>query len=173
MNREDRLRRELPAELKNRAGELAGLPVAQIDLIVAALRGSHRAGREHEKQARRQLRERKQRQRENAGFDTSADDAEVADATEAMVSRSLVPRAAISLEALARLDQHYKDGPAVINLAVAGARARGYSDTQIGVALGHPPEYARQAVGQRFGRRGSPADCSDDHYTRQAAGGAP
>ena len=56
VNWQERLRRELPADLKDRAGELAELPVAQVDLIVAGLRASHRAGREYEQQMRRRNR---------------------------------------------------------------------------------------------------------------------
>ncbi len=44
-------------------------------------------------------------------------------------------------------------GRDALAMAVDGCRARGYSDTEIGMALGLPRESARQAVGQRFGRK--------------------
>jgi hypothetical protein len=41
------------------------------------------------------------------------------------------------------------------------------------MALGHPREFARQAVGQRFGRRNQPESCSDQHYSGLAETGGP
>lgn len=143
MNRAERLRRELPQDMKGRAAELAGLPVAQVDLIVSALRASHRAGREHERAQRRQ---RRQDRREHH----HVEDAQQAAATDRQ-TLALARRAGSNLDTLARLQDHYDDGPAVLAMAVEGCRAQGYSDGEIGAALG----ITRQAVGQRFGRKGT------------------
>ena len=64
---------------------------------------------------------------------------------------ALARRAGFNLDTLARLKEHYDDGPSVLALAVAGLRAEGYSDGEIGVAL----HCTRAAVGQRFGRKGN------------------
>ena len=58
-------------------------------------------------------------------------------------------RAGANLEALAALAAILREGRALLALAVAGARAQGYSDAEIGAALG----VTRQRVGQRFGRK--------------------
>jgi len=57
VNREQVLRRELPGDLKARAGELADLPRAQVDLVIAAVKLSRREGRAIETQARKRRRE--------------------------------------------------------------------------------------------------------------------
>jgi hypothetical protein len=149
VNREERLRRELPGDLKDRAGELAGLPVATVDLIVAGLRASHRAGREYETCQRRQRRENRRRY----GW---VEDDQYADAAVRFLD-GLGRRAGANLEALAALAAIIRQARTLLALAVAGARAVGYSDTEIGEALGHPRESARQAVGQRFGPRSARA----------------
>ena len=59
MNRQERLHRELPDELKDRAPELAVLPTTQVDLIIGAMLLSRREGRAIEKQARKRRREAK------------------------------------------------------------------------------------------------------------------
>jgi hypothetical protein len=138
VTREERLRRELPADLAHRAAELATLPVTQVDLIVGALRSAHREGREHERQVRRQ------RVADRRKYNHIEDHQQTERQTLA-----LARRAGSSLDTLARLAEHYDDGPAVLALAVAGLRARGYSDSEIGQALG----VTRAAVGQRFGRK--------------------
>jgi DNA-directed RNA polymerase specialized sigma24 family protein len=141
VNREERLRRELPADLAHRAAELASLPVAQVDLIVGALRLAHRAGREHERQVRRQ------RVADRRKYN-HIEDHQQADATSRQ-ALALARRAGSSLDTLALLQQFYDEGPSVLGLAVAGLRAQGYSDGEIGRALG----ITRAAVGQRFGRK--------------------
>ena len=166
MNREERLARELDGTgLEHRAAELAGLPVAQVDLIVMIARASRRAGREHERQVRRQ----RVADRRKYGH---VEDDQAAAATERQ-TLALARRAGANLDTLARLRQHYDDGTAVLALAVVGARAQGYSDTAIGMALGHDKAFARQAVGRRFGRRNQADACSDDHYTGLAGTGGP
>ncbi len=67
--------------------------------------------------------------------------------------RSMGKRASADLEALEWLAGAADYARAALAMAVDGCRARGYSDTEIGMALGLPRESARQAVGQRFGRK--------------------
>jgi hypothetical protein len=141
MTREERLRRELPADLAHRAAELASLPVAQVDLIVGALRSAHRAGREHERQVRRQ------RVADRRKYNHIQDDQQ-ADACRRQ-ALALARRAGGNLDTLARLAEHYDDGPSVLAMAVAGLRAQGISDGLIGQALG----ITRQAVWKRFPRQ--------------------
>jgi len=82
-------------------------------------------------------------------------------------------RASADLYALAWLAGAVDHARDALALAVAGCRSMGYSDTEVGVALGYPREFARQAVGARFGRRKTSGDCSDDHYTGPAESGDP
>jgi hypothetical protein len=58
-------------------------------------------------------------------------------------------RASADLPALKALAEAVDNARQILALAVDGARARGYSDGEIGRALG----ITRQAVGQRFGRK--------------------
>lgn len=122
---------------------LAGLPLAEVDRIVMALRAARKAGREDE----RKLRRRQRADRKKFG---RTDDEKIADAA-GQLARSLAGRAAGTLETLALLKRHYDDGPSMMTLAVAGARSQGYSDADIGRALG----VTGSAVGERYGRRGS------------------
>jgi hypothetical protein len=155
MNRESRLRAALAGTgLEDRAAGLAGLPAAQVDLIVAALRASRRAALAADRARRRQ----RVADRRKHGH---IEDYQQAEACQRQ-TLALARRAGSNLDTLARLRDHYDDGPAVLALAVAGARAQGYSDGEIGRALG----VTRAAVGQRFGRKG-------DLYARPAGTGEP
>jgi DNA-directed RNA polymerase specialized sigma24 family protein len=60
-------------------------------------------------------------------------------------------RASTDLEALRWLAGAVDHAREALALAVDGCRAQGYSDAEIGAALG----ITRQAVGQRFGRKGT------------------
>jgi hypothetical protein len=138
MNREERLRRELPGDLKGRAAELAGLPAGQVDLIIAVVRLSRREGRAIEAQARK-------RKREGRGGPS----AEAVGRLAAGVARHP------SLDTLAALAAHYEDAPAVLQMAVDGLRATRPSPctwAQIGDALG----ITRQSAWERFGRQAGP-----------------
>lgn len=63
--------------------------------------------------------------------------------------KSMGRRASTDLEALRWLAGAADYARVVLAMAVDGCRARGYSDGEIGAALG----ITRQAVGQRFGRK--------------------
>lgn len=88
-----------------------------------------------------------------------------------LISRMSVCASA-DLEALKWLAGAVEHARGSLAMAVDGCRARGYSDTEIGMALGYDKPNARQAVGARFGRRRQAADCSDDRYTRTPESGA-
>jgi len=76
--------------------------------------------------------------------------------------RRMGVRASADLDALAWLAAAADHARDALGLAVAGCRARGYSDGEIGAALG----VTRQAVGQRFGRK-------QDVHTGLATAGEP
>jgi hypothetical protein len=149
-NRQERLRRELPGDLKDRAGDLADLPVAQVDLIVAGLRASHRAGRQYEQQMRRR----------NRGRPRDAD--EIAGGAGRLLVRMGRRGADGDLDAAAALyDLTERQGPALLRLTVAGLRARGYTDAEIAAGLGVDPpgrepafSPARSLAGERRGPGG-------------------
>jgi hypothetical protein len=63
--------------------------------------------------------------------------------------RSMGKRASADLDALQWLSGAADYARGALAMAVDGCRARGYSDGEIGAALG----ITRQAVGQRFGRK--------------------
>ena len=156
MNREERLRAALaPAGLEDQAAGLAGLPAAQVALIVAAVRASHRAGREHERQVRRQ----RVADRRKYGH---VEDEQQALATERMLSAA-GQRAVRSPDALADLVRFERVTiPGLKQMAVAGLRAQGYSDPQIAAALA----VTSQRVGQLYGLKG-------DFQTGTAGTGGP
>ena len=79
--------------------------------------------------------------------------------------RGMGKRASADLDALEWLAGAVDYARDALAMAVDGCRARGYSDTEIGMALGYDKPNARQAVGARFGRRKQAADCSDDRCT--------
>jgi hypothetical protein len=153
VNREERLRAALDVTgIEDRAADLASLPAAQVDLIVSALKASGRAALARDKERRRQ------RVADRRKYHHIEDDQQ-AEACQRQ-TLALARRAGSNLDTLARLKEHYDDGPSVLALAVAALRAQGYSDGEIGAAL----HCTRAAVGQRFGRKG-------DLYTGQAGTG--
>ena len=143
MTREQRLRAALGGTgMEDQAASLATLPAAQVDLICSALKASGRAALARDKARRRQ------RVADRRKHGHIEDDQQAAAANRQALA--LARRAGSNLDTLARLKEHYDDGPSVLALAVAALRAEGYSDSQIGSALG----VTRYAVGLRFGRRG-------------------
>lgn len=142
MSRESRLHSALPAEdAQELVQALAAMPSPDVDLVVRALRAAKRAGREEERELRR-------RQHRDIQRFRRTDDAKIADAANQM-AKSLAKRAGGTMETLALLKAHYDDGPKMLTLAVEGARSQGYSDAEIGRALG----VTGSAVGERYGRR--------------------
>lgn len=142
MNREQRLRRVMPGAPQDMIAELAARPVADVDQFISVARQARRDALEQDKAKRRQ----RTADRRRHGH---VEDDQQAAATERQ-TLALARRAGSNLDTLARLSQHYADGHAVLALAVAGLREQGYSDGEIGGALG----VSRAAVGQRFGRKG-------------------
>ena len=142
MNRLERLRAALGGTgMEDQAASLASLPAAQVDLICSALRASGRAAPARDKQRRRQRVADRRKYRH-------IEDHQQAEACERQ-TLALARRAGGNLDTLARLAEHYAEGPAVLALAVTGLRAQRYSDGEIGAALG----ISRQAVWKRFSRQ--------------------
>jgi hypothetical protein len=141
VTREQRLRAALTGTgLEEQAADLASLPAAQVDLIVSAIRASHRAGREHERQVRRQ---RKADARNHRWYD------------EDQLTRKNVgsisaagQRARTNPDALAGLAQARAAIDREIDHAVIQLR-REYPDTEIAAVLG----FTSAAIGQRYGPR--------------------
>jgi hypothetical protein len=127
VTRAQRLRAALEGTgMEDQAAGLAALPAAQVDLICSALKASGRAALARDKARRRQ----RVADRRKHGH---VEDDQQAAATE---RQTLAParRAGSNLDTLARLKEHYDDGPSVLALAVGALRAEGYSDGQIGQA---------------------------------------
>ncbi len=142
MTRAQRLRAALGGTgMEDQAASLAALPAAQVDLICSALKASGRAALARDKARRRQrvADRRKHHHVEDHQHEAVCE----------RMTLALARRAGGNLDTLARLKAHYDDADMVLGLAVAGLRAEGYSDGQIGDALG----VTRQYVGQHFGRK--------------------
>jgi hypothetical protein len=141
MNREERLRAALDGtSIEDRVADLATLPAAQVDLIVSALKASGRAALARDRDRRRQRREDRRKYHH-------IEDGQQAEACERQaLALALARRAGSNLETLARLKEHYDDAPSVLALAVAALRAQGYSDGEIGAALGLHQGCGRPAV---------------------------
>lgn len=130
-------------EARELVAELAELPGTDVDAICRALRAARKAGRADESARRQQLR------RDRANQRNRKDDDKIIYAAQSLL-KSLATRGGYTLETLAELRQLVDvDGPKAITAAVHGARAQGYSDAEIGRALGVTSE----AIGQRYGRR--------------------
>jgi DNA-directed RNA polymerase sigma subunit (sigma70/sigma32) len=143
VNRAERLRRVAPGADAERIEELAQLPASVVDQVAALVRQGRRDEREHQAERKRQ------RKRDAARYH-HYDEADLTRRNLAMV-RSQGHRARQDLEALAGLAATERNIRFLMGLAVDGCRARGYSDREIGEALG----VTRQAVRQRFPRQGS------------------
>jgi hypothetical protein len=142
VNREQRLRAALDGTgIEDQAAALAALPAAQVNLIITAVKAAGRAAIARDKARRRQRVADRRKYRH-------IEDDQQALATERQ-TLALARRAGANLDTLARLNEHYLDGPSVLGLAVAGLRAQGISDGEIGHALG----ITRQAVWKRFSRQ--------------------
>lgn len=165
-SRADRVRKVVPGLAEEDITALAKLGLAELTVVLRALRQARRDERQHQADRKRQAKADKRRQPGLADDGFRAEDY-----IDSLLAKSVVPRAGRSLEHLARLRQHYADGPEVMALAVDGARARGWSDTQIGMAMGYDKEFARQEVHRRFGSRNAPGKCRKNSYTGSAGTG--
>lgn len=122
----------------------------RVDRMCYLLRVARAAGRHDERRARVQRRASRRRDPDQLGTDTQR-----------MVVSGLGKRAAMDLDALTALQALFDSERDVLAMAVAGLRSQ-YSDTEIGIALGLQPDYARQGVGRRFGRRSAQDDLDSD-----------
>lgn len=143
MNREQRIRKAAPGAPDQTVAALAALPVAVVNDVVVALREARKDAIAQHKALRRQRRLEARRYH-------WYDEDQLAARNTRIVARS-GERAAANLDALASLAGLASHAQDMIALAVDGLRARGYSDTEIGMAMG----ITRQAVGQHYGRRGA------------------
>jgi len=172
-SRANRIRKAVPGLAEEDITALASLGAAELTVVLKALRQARRDERQHQADRKRQAKTDKRNQPGLADEGFKAENY-----IDSLLVKSVVPRAGRSLEHLARLRQHYDDGPEVLALAVAGLRARvkpkPYSDTEIGMALGYEKEFARQEVHRRFGSRNQAAGCRNGSYTAdgQLTGGA-
>jgi hypothetical protein len=122
---------------------MAQLPEGMVDELAAALKAARKAGQDDERRERAARRERK---RERGPDELAAD-------TTRMISNGLGRRATEDLDALGRLWEIFRDGSWIIDRAILALRKDGISDSDIGMALGYDPRYARQEVHRRWGKR--------------------
>ncbi len=143
MNRAAKIRKVIPGAPDELVDSLAALPVSEVDRWLPALRQARRDEREHQAQRKRQ---RRADSRNFRWYDESQ-------LREAVVRRigSTGRRANADLEALASLAKFIRYSGYMVEMAVMNLRAQRISDEEIGEALG----ITRQAVGQRFGRKGT------------------
>ena len=131
-------------------------------MIVRALRQARRNGIAHDREQRRQ---RKADDRRHGNYDES----DFTRRNLAVIASQGKRAGSGSLAALTALSDARKHAGTWIEWAVAGCRAEGLSDREIGAALGYDEAFARQEVHRKFGRRGTPAERRQDSYTEQAA----
>jgi hypothetical protein len=143
-SRETRLRKVAPGAADDLVTALAALPAAEVELVTRLARQARRDEREHQAQARRQ---RKADARRHGWYDEQ----DYVRRNLAVVRSQGNRAAGGSLEALAALGQLRRHADTWIMWGVDGCRSGGYSDEEIGQALG----VTRQAVGQHFGRKGT------------------
>jgi hypothetical protein len=144
VNRAERLRRVIPGADDALIAALAAKPAGEVDMIVAALRQARRDERQHQADQRRQRKSDGRRFRHYDSGELTKRNIRLLD--------SAGRRAATGdLDALAGFAEFTRHADRVMRLAVIGLRAQGISDEVIGGYLG----ITRQAVGQRFGRKGS------------------
>jgi hypothetical protein len=144
VNRAERLRRVIPGADNALIAALAAKPAGEVDMIVAALRQARRDERQ------RQADQRRQRKSDGRRF-RHYDSGELTQRNIRLLDSGARRAAKGDLDALAGLAEFLRQGDRLTALAVNGLRAQGISDEVIGGYLG----ITRQAVGQRFGRKGS------------------
>ena len=144
MNRADRLRKVAPGATDEAVSLLSSLPADQVAVIAAFARQARRDALEDAAERKRQ---RKADDRKNANHDEDA----LTRRNLAVIASQGERARSGNLDALTGLGQVRDYVDTRIRVAVEGCRAEGYSDAVIAVALG----ITRQAVGQRYGRKGS------------------
>ena len=144
MNRADRLRKAAPGADAAAVAELAALPADQVARIAAFAR---QARRDALAEAAERKRQRKADDRANANHD---EDSYTRRNLAVIASQGQRARGG-SLDALEGLGRVRAEVDSITRIAVDGCRAEGIPDAVIAEALG----ITRQAVGQRFGRKGS------------------
>lgn len=156
--RADRLRKAGPGLAEEDITALAKLGLADVDVIVKALR---QARRDALAEAADRKRQRKADDREHGNYDES----DFTRRNLAVVASQGRRATGGNLDALTALSGVRKHADTWIRWAVDGCRAEGLSDREIGVALGYPEVFARQEVHRRFGSRNAPGECRKNSYT--------
>ena len=144
MNRADRLRKVAPGADDNAVGVLASLPADQVALIASFAR---QAVRDDRREAAERKRQRKADDRVNGNHDEGS----LTRRNVAVIASQGDRAKRGSLDALEGLGRIRAELDAITRIGVEGCRAVGIPDAVIAEALG----ITRQAVGQRFGRKGS------------------
>jgi hypothetical protein len=143
-SRADRLRKVSPGADEADIAALASLGAAEVAVIT---RLASQARRDALAEAAERRRQRKADNRQHRNYD----EADFIRRNEAVVTKQGERAAEGNLDALAALGTLHKHVGTWIRWAVEGCRAEGYSDADIGEALG----ITRQSVGERFGRKGT------------------
>lgn len=144
MNRADRLRRVAPGATEGQIAALAELP---FNTVVAIAMFGKQAGRDHLAAVAEKKRQRKADDQRNANYDEDS----LTRRNLAVIASQGERARSGNLDALTGLGQVRDYVDTRIRVAVEGCRAEGYSDAVIAETLG----ITRQAVGQRYGRKGS------------------
>jgi hypothetical protein len=144
VNREERLRRELPGAADDMIAELSRLPVAEVSRYLAVARQAKRDALAHDRELRRQ---RKADDRAHGNYDEQ----QLADRNIRMLEATARRASGGQIAALAALAGFKREIPALERMAVMALRAQGVSDAQIARSMG----VTRYSVGERFGRRGA------------------
>lgn len=142
MNKADKIRRQAPGLAEGDVCALASLGTTEVDIIARALRQARRDAVAHEKELKRQ---RKIDNRAHSNYD-EADYVRRNKAVVASQGKRAMRGSLAALAALGNLRRHIDTWTA---WGVDGCRAQGYSDADIGDALG----ITRQSVWERFRRK--------------------
>ena len=144
MNRADRLRKVAPGATDEAVSVLAGLPADQVAAIATFARQAQRDALDDAADRKRQ---RKADDRANANYDEES----LTRRNVAVIASQGQRARRGSLDALEGLGRIRAELDAITRIGVDGCRAEGIPDAVIAEALG----ITRQAVGQRFGRKGA------------------
>ena len=142
MNRADRLRRVAPGATDDAVSALAALPAEQVALIASFARA---ARRDALTEAADRKRQRRADDRQHGNYDEN----DLTKRNLAVIASQGKRAQSGSIDALTALGQVRDHVDTWIRWAVEGCRSEGYSDAEIGAALG----ITRQGVGQKYGRK--------------------